>query len=702
MPLKYLLTIPLTTLFFLISCTNAQKKDYTKWEDYLGGLERNQYSTLSQINFDNVRDLEVVWTYEAPDSGQMQMNPIVVDGILYGVTATVQAFALNAETGEELWRFGDPRKLWHSTSRGVAYWESEDGSDKRILHTMGPHLYAIDALTGEAIASFGDNGRISLHTGLPEHGKDKFIVSNTPGTVFENLIYMPMRLDEGATAIAGYLRAFDTRTGELVWTFHNIPLPGEYGYETWSPDAYLNINVGAANNWAGMSVDTEEGILYVPTGSAAPDFWGGDRIGENLFANTLLALDARTGERIWHYQLVHHDLLDRDLPAPPNLLTVTHNGKKIKAVSQTTKQGYVYLFDRYTGEPLFDIEEVPVPPSTLIGEEAWPTQPIPVKPKAFARLSSELGDDDVSPYAPNREELLELFRRSDKRDFAPPSTEPLLLFPGYDGAAEWGGAAAVPDEGIIYVNSNEMAWILQMEEVENEFKPQAFGELAYSNNCAACHGANREGNPQSGYPALLGIDQKYDNTTLGSLIESGKGMMPGFTHLKDEEKSAIISFLNNEETRMSTPDDFDKLAPRYRHMGYNKFLDSNGLPGISPPWGTMTAIDLNSGEFIWQVVLGETDSLRTLGHPQTGTESYGGPVITENGLLFIAGTKDGYFRAYNRFTGELLLEHKLPAPAFATPAIYEVNGKQYIAVACGGEKLNTEYGKQVVAFALPD
>lgn len=698
--MKLLLSLVLTVLIFLFSCSNRQNEDYTKWEDYLGGAERNQYSTLSQITLGNVQKLEVAWMYDAPDSGQMQMNPIVVDGILYGVTATVQAFALDAETGEEIWRFGDPRKLWHSTSRGVAYWESEDGTDKRILHSMGSHLYAINAITGKVITSFGDNGRISLHTGLPDHGKDKFIVSNTPGTVFENMIYMPMRLDEGATAIAGYLRAFDTRTGELVWTFHNIPIPGEFGYETWSPDAYKNTTVGAANNWAGMSVDTDEGILYVPTGSAAPDFWGGDRIGENLFANTLLALDARTGERIWHYQLVHHDLLDRDLPAPPNLITVTHNGRKIKAVSQTTKQGYVYLFDRYTGEPLFDIKEVPVPSSTLIGEEAWPTQPIPVKPKAFARLSSDLTENDISPYAPNQEELLEIFRKSDKREFAPPSTDPVFLFPGYDGAAEWGGAAAVPDEGILYVNSNEMAWILQMEEVENDFTPQAFGELTYSNNCAACHGSNREGNPQSGYPALLEISQKYDKEALGSLVESGKGMMPGFTHLKEEETKAIISYLYGEQTRMATSEDFDKQAPRYRHLGYNKFLDSNDLPAISPPWGTMTAIDLNSGEFIWQVVLGETDSLRALGYPQTGTESYGGPVITENGLLFIAGTKDGYFRAYNRFTGELLLEHKLPAPAFATPAIYEVNGKQYITVACGGEKLGTPYGNKVVAFAI--
>lgn len=694
-------TLKIASLLVLgisISCTSS-KKDYSKWEEYLGGPERNQYSTLSQFTLDNVTELKVAWSYSAPDSGQMQMNPIIVDGILYGVTTTVQAFALNAETGEEIWRFGDPIKVWHSTSRGVAYWE--DGDDKRIFHSIGPNLFAIDALTGEPITTFGDNGKVDLHTGLPENAQDKFIVSNTPGTVFENLIYMPMRLDEGATASAGWLRAFDTRTGDLVWTFHNIPLPGEFGYDTWEDkEAYKNTTVGAANNWAGMTVDVDEAILYVPTGSAAPDFWGGDRLGANLFANTLLALNARTGERIWHFQFVHHDLLDRDLPAPPNLITVERHGKKIKALSQTTKQGYVYVFDRYTGEPLFDIEEVPTPPSTLIGEKAWETQPIPVLPKPFARLSSELKEDDISPYAPNREEVLELFRKSDKRDYAPPSLDPVLLFPGYDGAAEWGGAAADPDEGIIYVNSNEMAWILQMEEVEQKFKPRPLGVSAYQNSCATCHGIDKKGNTQSGYPDLTDISSRTSKEELLSLIETGKGMMPGFTHLPDEQREAIVSYLFNESTRMSTPSDFGDDVPRYQHMGYNKFLDSNGLPAISPPWGTMSAIDLNSGEFIWQVVLGETDSLKALGYPQTGTESYGGPVVTENGLLFIGGTKDGYFRAYNKWTGELLWEYKLPAAAFATPAMYELNGKQYIVIACGGEKLGTKPGNQIIAFAL--
>ena len=684
----------------LFACTTSPGKiDYTTWEEYLGGPDRNHYSTLTQITPGNVANLSIAWSYSAPDSGQMQMNPVIVDGILYGVTAAVQAFALDAETGEELWLFGDPQKVWHSTSRGVSYWEN--GEDKRILYTAGPNLYALNALSGEPILSFGDSGKVNLNTGLPNHLKDKFVISNTPGTIFEDLIIMPMRLHEGEHAPPGDIRAFNVVTGELAWTFHTIPHPGELGYETWeNPDAYKNINVGAANNWAGMSVDRDAGILFVPTGSASPDFMGTNRLGSNLFANTLLALDARTGERIWHYQLTHHDLLDRDLPAPPNLIQVEREGKKINAVAQITKQGYVYVFSRYTGEPLFDIEEVPVPASALRTEEAWPTQPIPVKPEPFARISNNLKEDDISPYAPNREQLLELFRRSDRREYAPPSTSPVLLFPGYDGGAEWGGAAAEPDKGIIYVNANEMAWILQMEETGLSPSPKTVGENLYLGYCASCHRSDRTGNEESGYPSLVEVINRLIPTEIAAVIETGKGMMAGFPQLSSKEVSAIIDYLAGSENQelLSTTADPDQLP--YRHTGYQKFLDSNGLPAIAPPWGTLSSIDLNTGEYRWQVPLGETESLKQAGFPQTGTENYGGPLVTESGLLFIAATKDGFLRAYHKDTGALLWEYKLPAAAFATPSTYQVNSKQYIVIACGGEKLGTAFGNQVVAFSL--
>jgi len=683
-------------LLFLSACTTRDQR-YTEWREYLGGPDRNHYSTLSQISPDNVAQLQVAWTYASPDSGQMQMNPIIVDGVLYGVSATVQAFALDAATGKELWRFGDPLKVWHSTSRGVTYWE--DGADKRILYTIGPHLYALNAQTGQPIASFGDGGRVDLHLGLPASAQEKFVISNTPGTLFEDLIIMPLRLAEGPDAAPGDIRAFNVRTGQLAWTFHTIPYPYEQGYDTWSPNAYRNTSVGAANNWAGMAIDRERGLVFIPTGSAAPDFYGGDRIGKNLYANCLLALDARTGRRKWHFQFTHHDVWDRDPPAPPNLIQVQRHGKTIDAVAQVTKQGYVFVFDRDFGNPLFSVQEVPAPTSNLTGEQSWATQPVPVLPQPFARQSHTLTEKDLSPYAENQAELLATFQRADKRLFAPPNLDGVFLLPGYDGGAEWGGAAADPEAGILYVNANEMAWILQMEPV-GAAKPQkniSKGEAVYLANCANCHKNDRSGNAQSGYPALTGIEKKHTNATMLTLLTTGKGMMPGFPQLAADEKNAVANWLLGQEKKEVGSAVVTHALP-YQHTGYHKFLDNKGLPGIAPPWGTLTAIDLNNGQFKWQIPLGETPELN---NAPTGCENYGGPVITANGLLFIAATKDGKFRAFDRHTGKLLWQTTLPAPAFATPAMYEVNGKQYIAVACGGTKLGTKKGHQVVAFALP-
>ncbi|MBC7874193.1 MAG: c-type cytochrome, partial [Ferruginibacter sp.] len=636
-------------------CRQNETQQYDKWEEYLGDPGRNHYSTLSQINPSNVNQLKIAWTWNSPDSGQMQMTPIIVDGILYGVTAAVQAFALDAATGKEIWMFGDTLKAWHSTSRGVAYWS--DGTDKRILFTIGPSLVALDAMTGKLIESFGEKGKVDLHTGLPESAKDKFIISNTPGTIYEDLIIMPVRVGEDENAAPGDIRAFNVRTGELAWSFHTIPHPGEPGYETWPKDAYKNLNVGAANNWGGMAIDRNNGMLFVPTGSAAPDFYGGLRIGANLFSDCLLALDANSGKLIWYYQFVHHDIWDRDPPAPPNLIRVKQNNKIIEAVAQVTKQGYVFLFDRTSGKTLFPVEEVKVPSSVLDGESAWATQPVPVRPKPFARQAYELTEKDISPYAENKEELLGIFLRSDKRLFAPPDTRGVFLLPGYDGGAEWGGAAADPDEGILYVNSNEMAWILKL-------KPTApgnntigsGGENVYTRYCSSCHGKDLLGNVQSGSPALSGIERKYNKDYVSGIITSGKGMMPGFPGLSVEERKALLDYLYGEEKKeviTTVPAPAVNPVP-YKHAGYNRFLDNKGLPGISPPWGTLNAIDMNTGEYIWKIPFGETPTLREKGYTATGCENYGGPVVTANGLLFIAATKDGMFRAFDKHTGKLL------------------------------------------------
>ena len=703
---KKICTATLLIPLAFLSCTFTEEKktvneEYKTWSSYLGDSGRSHYSTLSQITPENIKNLNVAWSYEAQDWGQMQMSPIVVDSILYGVTAALRVVALNAETGKEIWQFGDSLQVWHSTSRGVSYWEK--GGDKRILCTRGSDLFALDALTGKPIKTFGENGKVDLRSGMPESAKNKFVISNTPGTIYKDLIVMPIRLSEGAGAAPGDIMAFNVITGAVEWVFHTIPYPYEEGYETWeNKDTYKSDLVGAGNNWAGMAVDDETGIIYVPTGSAAPDFYGGLRKGSNLYTNCLLALDANTGKRIWHFQLTHHDIWDRDPPAPPNLLMVERDGKKIPAVAQVTKQGYVYVFDRNTGEPLFDIAEVAVPPSTLAGETAWPTQPFPVKPKPFARQSNTLTEVDVSPFAENLDSLKQIISQANKQLYAPPSLEPNLLLPGYDGAAEWGGTAADPEDGIIYVNSNEMAWIMKMAEDDGKGNGLPLGEGVYNAYCMTCHQTDREGLVASGYPSLLDLQFKKDKAEVKAIITNGRGMMTGFPQIPEIEINALLQFLFDEEIKHNVSENNLAITTNpmpYKHLGYTKFLDSNGLPAISPPWGTLHAINLNTGEYIWSVPFGDTPELGAEGKG-TGTENYGGPVVTENGLLFIGATRDGYFRVFNKHTGEILWEYKLPAAAFSTPAMYEVNGKQYIAIACGGEKLGTEKGNKIIAFAL--
>jgi len=690
--------------------TDTNANDYTNWGEYLGGPDRSHYSALTQLTPRNVTQLKVAWTYHTGSSGQIQTNPIIIDGVLYGVTPTVQAFALDAATGREIWKYGDSLKAWHSTSRGVAYWQSKDGLDKRILYTVGPKLLALDATTGQPIMSFGNNGTADLHDGLGEQARDKFVISNTPGTIFDDLIVMPVRLSEGADAAPGYVRAFNVRTGKLAWTFRTIPKPGDFGYTTWPKDAYKNETVGAANNWAGMAIDRPRGILYVPTGSAAYDFYGGNRVGQNLFANCLLALDARTGKRLWHFQAVHHDIWDRDFPAPPNLLTVRHDGRKIDAVAQVTKSGHVFVFDRVTGKPLFPIVETPVPRSDIPGEVSWPTQPIPQKPAAFAR--QQMTEADINPYSTDRDSLLAVFRGIGTRQYEPISKRGSLLFPGCDGGAEWGGAATDPD-GIMYVNANDIPWIFTMVDAPrpDELAGLSPGRRVYTQSCQSCHGPDRKGNTRSGYPSLVDISQRRDRPYVSNIVQHGKGMMPGFTALSTADRQALLAFLfDDEKQEVASASPYPPKAKEpylpYKVTGYHKFQDSRGLPAVAPPWGTLNAIDLNTGEYRWKIPLGSEPLLagkgpENMGSIQTGTENYGGPVVTASGLLFIAATKDAKFRAFDKKTGKLLWETQLPAAGFATPATYQVGGKQYVVIACGGAKLGAKSGNQYVAFALP-
>lgn len=683
-------------VIFLYGCASSSSD--LEWREYLGGPERNHYSALDQLTRENVSQLQPAWVYHTGDSGQMQCNPIIVDGILYGVTATIQPFALDAATGEERWRVRDAAEnTWYGTSRGVVYWE--DGDDKRILYTREEWLMALDAQSGKPILSFGDGGKVSLKSGLGPGAGDKFVVSNTPGTVYEDLIIMPLRLSEGHDAAPGHIQAFNIRTGSLEWIFETIPAKDDPGFDTWPADVHEAGRVGGANNWAGMAVDRKRGIVYVPTGSAAFDFHGGFRHGANLFANTLLALDARTGRRIWHYQFVHHDILDRDAPAPPNLVTVQRDGKSIDAVAQVTKQGYVFVFDRETGEPFFPILEDSVPASDVHGEKAWSTQPIPTKPKPFTRQRLSL--DDVNPYSKNKDELVAIMRQShNEGPFTPLSLQGTLVFPGLDGGAEWGGAAVDP-KGVLYVNSNEMAWHMKLVYVQPANADLDPGMRVYLSHCSACHGARRTGNTASGYPSLLDAKSKWEKQHITQTIKTGKGMMPGFPTLSQKEIDNLLSFLYNESPSLEVNLKRETPEPYYNITGYTKFLDADGYPGISPPWGTLSAIDLNTGDYVWQITYGEYPELIEKGIPPTGAESYGGPLVSASGLLFIAGTRDKKLRAYDTRNGDLLWETTLPAAAFATPATYEVNGKQYIVIACGGTKLGAAKGDSYVAFALP-
>jgi len=683
----HLLILVISLLFFGWSSETDQD-----WPEYLGGPDRNHYSPLTQVNESNANQLKIAWTYSLPDSGQMQANPIIVNGILYSVSASVQAFALDAATGKEIWRFGDPLKNWASTSRGLSY------ANGRILYTAGPNLWALDAITGKVIESFGDHGKVDLHTGLPKIAQNKFVISNTPGTIVGDLIVMPLRLSEGADAAPGDIRAFNIYTGKVEWTFHTIPYPGEKGYETFPKDAYKNEYTGAANNWAGMAVDKKRGILYVPTGSAGYDFWGGNRKGQNLYANCLLALNAKTGKLLWHFQTTHHDIWDRDLPAPPNLITVTRKGKKIDAVAQITKQGFVFLFDRITGKPLFDIVEKPVPKSDLPGEQAWATQPFPLLPKPYARQSNEISDKDISPYASNQEELSGILRQLKRAWYDAPSEQGTLILPGFDGGGEWGGAGADPKKGILYINSNEMGWIQKM--VKNKQGNLKSGEGLYQQYCANCHGSDRKGNPASGYPSLLGIEKKHESKYIAQIIKQGKGMMPGFGHIKPESQQAIAAYIQGLAPKEVASENSQETIP-YQMSGYNKFLDKDGLPALSTPWGTLNAIDMNTGKYVWKIPFGSEPSLVKKGVLEnTGGENYGGPIITKSGLLIIAATKDATLRIYQASSGKLLAFYPLPFASFATPSTYMVDGKQYIVVTCGGTKLGTPKGNLVVTYAL--
>jgi quinoprotein glucose dehydrogenase len=678
------------------------------WPVYGGQLANDHYSALAQINRQNVSKLRRAWVFDTGEKGALQTSPLVIGHVLYAYTSTQKVIALDATSGKLLWKF-DSGVVGSGAMRGLAYWTN--GKQSRLLAGVMNFLYALDPATGKPIPSFGENGRIDLRKGLERDYHLESLAITTPGVVYKNLIIMGAMEPETHPAPLGDIRAFDVRTGALVWRFHTIPRPGEFGYDTWPNGAWET--AGSANNWAGMTVDAKRGVAYVPTGSAVFDFYGGDRIGNDLFADTLLALDANTGKRIWHFQGVHHDIWDRDFPAAPALVTVEHDGKRVDAVAQTTKQGYVYLFNRATGQSLFPIEERKYPPSTVPGEVASPTQPLPATPKPYARQL--LTDNMLTNRTPEAHAWAEKKFKTFISDgqFVPFSLDKqTVVFPGFDGGAEWGGPAVDPTTGVIYINSNEMAWTggLSRSKVA-----ASQGEKIYQDQCGICHGSDRAGSPPT-FPSLISIDKRMTTQQIVDRIHQGGGRMPPFPNVNGSDLAALLEYLTNgpqapssaktaaqAETESTNTPGSDQSGSGYMFTGYRRFLDPDGYPAITPPWGTLNAIDLNTGKYLWKIPLGEYPALAAKGMTNTGTENYGGPVVTAGGLLFIGATAyDKKIRAFNSQTGELLWQGDLPAPGVATAATYMVDGKQYVVIAAAGSKMDkVPYEGFYVAFSSP-
>ncbi len=730
-------------------------QDYKTWKDYGGGPDSSHFVDLKQIDKSNVSQLEVAWTYPTGDDRSYVFNPIVVDNVMYVQARNSSLVALDATTGKEIWIH---ENLPGIATRGIAYWESKDRKDRRLIFAINNYLQEIDARTGKSILTFGRNGLVDLRQGLDREPRTIVRVQpEAPGRVFENLILLGSSTGEAYLSTPGDIRAFDVRTGKIVWTFHTIPRPGEEGYDTWPKDAWKY--AGGTNTWGEITVDEKRGIAYFPTGSPTYDYYGADRIGSNLFGNCLLALDARTGKRLWHFQMVHHDLWDYDNNAAPQLITVRHNGRSIDAVAQSTKQGFLFVFDRVTGKPLWPIEERPVPKSHMPGEQAWPTQPYPTVPPPFARQS--MTADDVNPFILTSEERAAWRERIAKMRneglFTPPGLEETISLPGARGGSNWGTNASNPSKGMVYLTTQDWPTIykLSLEDplAARRAAPRAagmdLGRATYEKRCQSCHGPDGAGSG-GGAPALAG-SKRLDLDAFRQIVGSGRGDMPAFTDLDPPAVAAVHAFLAGGASppprrvaeRAEAPGpvvasggapgglEIAEVEPRPSPLGGppypagvdappNRYYTDWGLyPNqpyiIGPPWSAIVAYDLNTGTIKWRVPLGEDARAAAEGAKNAGVfmAERHGIIVTSTGLLFVA-TTDGKVRAHDEETGKVLWTGNLPAGSEGVPAMYEVNGRQFLVVPASS-RINTGGGHRrpgepvaeptvtpsYVAFALP-
>ncbi len=673
------------------------------WAVY-GGPLGMRYSPLSQINLDNVASLRVAWSFDTGETGGLQTQPLVVNGVMYANTPSQKVVAIDAATGEKRWTF-DSGVIDRSPNRGVAYWTG--GREARIFTSVSSYLYALDTTTGQPVPAFGANGRIDLRDGLGRDPQTLSVGLSTPGVVYKDLLIIGSRTSERLPAAPGDIRAYDTRTGALRWSFHTIPHPGEFGYDTWPRDAWLRS--GSANAWAGLTLDADRGVVYVPTGSAAFDFYGGDRAGDNLFANSVLALDAATGKRLWHFQGVHHDIWDRDFSTPPTLITVERDGRLVDGLVQANKHGVLFALDRQTGAPLFPIDERPVPASTVPGEFASRTQPVPTLPEPV--LPQTITADMLTTRTPEAHAwAVKTLSEMQTGPFAPMAIgKNTLVSPGWDGGVEWGGLAFDPRTRRLYVNASNMPEYTSL--VENS-APTADARGLYTALCASCHKADFSGSPPQ-VPALVDVGRRRSLEEIDALIRQGSSQMPGFAGLAPETRSALVEYVlrgRNEAiaggeaaagARGRGAAISGTVADRYRFTGYNRFVDPDGYPAVAPPWGTLNAIDMNTGRYVWKIPLGQYPELAAQGLTDTGSENYGGPIVTAGGLVFIGATlHDRKFRAFDAATGKLVWETTLPFAGTATPITYEIGGRQFLVIAAGGRRLQPT-GGVYVAFALP-